>query len=71
MGTVHQCFAAQRKPTILPQARRGDVSVEHLLTDNERDFGGRPLHCPNGLFLAIGRTPTAPVKGSTCSLRCP
>jgi len=38
---------------VLPFYAEQDVAVEHLLTDNGREYCGRPLHHPFELYLAI------------------
>lgn len=38
---------------MLPFCREREVSVEHTLTDNSREFCGRPLHHAYELFLTI------------------
>jgi transposase InsO family protein len=40
---------------VLPFYDERGVAIEHLLTDNGREFCGRPLHHPYELFLAVSQ----------------
>lgn len=40
---------------VLPFYEEHQVDIEHLLTDNGREYCGRPLHHPYELFLAISQ----------------
>ena len=40
---------------VLPFYEEHSVEVQHLLTDNGREYCGRPLHHPFELFLAISQ----------------